>query len=159
MFTFRLEKVLRHRAHRVDEESRELRRIEGEIVQLQVMRADVANDIMQLSAAGARERARGADVDSWRRLAEWIDSRRRDLQRFEAAERELHKQAERQRQRLLAARREREVLENLKERQRRLWAEGNRRLEQKELDDIGGRAHWNRAAAGREAPVPVGGEA
>ncbi len=152
MFRFRLASVLDHRARLVEAEARELHRREAELQSVRRRR----RERRRLTEDAARRAGSGPlEIEQRRRLAVWLD-RQRELDVVDAtSERELDSRAEAQRLRLLEAQRGKSVLEKLRERQLRQWEDGERRREQKELDEIGARrrhvAAVRQAASDRKA--------
>lgn len=159
MFVFRLESVLKHRARKVEEEARRLRRIEASLLDLRARRSELESRRKQLSCSGGPGRDSCVDIQQWRRLSDYLERLRRRRDELLSAEREMLERANEQRRKLCEAQRECEVLEKLRDRQLASWSEEQRRSEQKELDDVGGRAFWGRGRFSDVVAKPGGVEA
>ncbi len=142
MFRFRLEKVLRYRERREDDEARAMRRAAEVLQQARARRAAQDRFIAALGAEGEARRRAGANVAQWRLLAAFLTVQEEKRRVLLARERSAAAALVAQRARLLAAHRDREVLERLRERQRLVWEEEERRRERRALDEVAARARW-----------------
>jgi flagellar FliJ protein len=111
--------------------------------------AIAANDQWQRTRLAAGMRA--DELEQSRLYSALLEERRTQLAR-EAAR--AQQQVEEARQKLLQATRQREILERLRERQRRVYDYQAARAEQKLLDELSKRAPIL-AGSGREAPSPT----
>jgi len=137
MYTFRLERVLRHRSRIVDECSRKVAVAQAQVSQAkQALQA--AQDELDVSLeAGARQRQVLIDPGTMRRQMNWheelqtrIHVLRPDVSRAQG----LLDEAQ---QELQTAWQNREILERLKERQYQEWLQEQARAEQRALDEVG----------------------
>ena len=139
MFRFRLEKVLRHRERREDDEARAHRRALEALRRATERRRGQERLITALAREGEASRRAGGDVRQWGLLASFLavqEDKRRALLRREC---EAAAAAAVQRERLLRAHRDRQVLERLRERQHEAWAEEERRRELRAMDEVAAR--------------------
>ncbi len=144
MFRFRLEKVLKHRRRLVDDEARKLQVLAAHLNRLLTERRQFEDDI-ELAGQAAYEQSRHqVDIVIQRSSATFIEGRRIMVRRLAERINEAQYQADRQRAVLIEVQQNVSVLENLEVRQREDWEQEERRREQKEFDEIGGR----RRAAG-----------
>ncbi len=133
MFRFRLEKVLRYRERIVD---REARKLQGILSAAFLLERENARLDGECEAATRREGARGFDLVRMRLLADFTGERRRQVRRNIERIRRIRAEAEQQRLILLAAQRDKQVLEQLRERQLATWQEQDRREDRKRMDEV-----------------------
>jgi flagellar FliJ protein len=139
MFRFRLEKVLRYRQRREDDEARLLRRAADALRIARERRLAQERFIGDLAREGEARRRGGGDVAQWRLLATFLTVQEERRRVLAAREREAAAAVAKQRERLLAAHRDREVLDRLRERQRLAWEEEQRRRERRFMDEVASR--------------------
>jgi flagellar FliJ protein len=150
MFRFRLEKVLRHRERREDEEARALRRAVEALRRARERRIAQERFLARLEQDGGAGRLAGADVALRSLLAEFLAVQGEKWRALAQRERELAAAEAAQRARLVAAHRDREVLERLRERQREAWEDEERRRERRAMDEVAAR----RARGGPQPDLP-----
>jgi flagellar export protein FliJ len=144
VFRFRLEKVLRHRRRLVDDEARKLQVLAAHLNRLLAERRQFEDDIELAGQAAYEQSHQQVDIVIQRSSAAFIEGRRTMVRRLTDRIHDAQYQADRQRSVLIEVQQNVSVLENLEVRQREDWEQEERRREQKEFDEIGGR----RRAAG-----------
>jgi flagellar export protein FliJ len=145
MFTFRLEKVRRHRERQVDHCSQAVQR--ASLTLAVILRERGALNRLRTQAADQadQDRRHSRQVSLWRWQGNYLAAlRRRDLL-LDEKELVARRELERRRQELQAAHRNSQVLEKLKERQLRQWEAAQWRLERKQMDEIGSRLARDKA--------------
>lgn len=143
MFRFRLEKVLRHRQRRVEAEARELRLRTAACAAARRQREQVEAEISAISELGARQRTDGRSLLQWRLLGDYLGRLQARRLVLVAREREAASAQTAQREQLLRAHRAQEVLTRLRERQRMQWEDEERHRQQRQLDEVAARGHWD----------------
>lgn len=146
MFSFRLEKVLRYRERKVDEEARCLKQLQDVLRQVLGERNALNERIAALVQRDARTRHQCPDARLWQLQANYVTSLRQRLACIRQREAAAALEVESQRQKLLAAHREQVVMEKLKERRYAAWRQEQRRRERKEMDEVGSRHRSGRFA-------------
>ena len=136
-FEFRLEKVLKYRKRVVEKHTRDVG--EAQLVVNAIVDKVMAmeDDINQLLDANNMEINTTLNVEVMISRGHWL-THLEDLQ-VELEKEQATAENELDQQRLLLAQawQDQEVLERLREKQKNLWLEQQRKLENKELDEIG----------------------
>ena len=137
MFRFRLERVLQHRQREVDSRSRDVATAHADLQQAEATVADAVNQLQSYRAEVAARRLGSLDAMTLQLNTAWQDEL---VTRRSAAETlvvERRRTLETVQEHLQQAWRDREVLERLRQRQRREWEEDQARRERRALDEIG----------------------
>jgi flagellar export protein FliJ len=137
MFRFRLERILLYRQRRVDALTREYAGAQSRENAADKAVETLARDLDQSRESAASERDGSLDAAALARQLIWheaLQARQRELEAVAARAKSERKAAY---ERLLKAWQEREVLLQLKERQRQQWALAEARRERREFDEIG----------------------
>lgn len=136
-FNFRLEKVLKFRRRVVEQCTREVATANRVVEQIKSKLENLEADIHRMYEANAMELNLTLKVEELISRGHWLDH-------LEALHREVESElftAEQEvaqlRLKLNEAWRDQEVLESLKRKQKAEWQEGQRKLENQELDEIG----------------------
>lgn len=137
-FSFRLDKVLRHRQRLVDARARDLAKAETVLAMACRDLAAIATEIATLHDEAVRQRTVRVDPHRQAHEQQWLQwlQQRRDRQADVVAAAETT--VSEAHARLVAAHREQKVLENLRERQYQQWLLDQSRTERKFLDEVAG---------------------
>ena len=147
-FQFRLEQVLALRKQVEEVRVRELARAKGRLLEIEeALKEHRTEEGEFLKTYGDIEKQSGFDVDqamAYCDYRDWLLRRERDYQR---QEKEWSEEVERRRQMAVKAAREKKLLENLKERKRRIHSQELLGEEQRFLDEISSIAFVRRERA------------
>jgi len=136
-FEFRLEKVLKYRKRVVEKHTRDVGIANRVVTAINEKVQEVENDITELLNANRMEINTTLNVETMISRGHWLahlEVLQVELEKeLATAEAELNQQ----RALLASAWQDQEVLERLREKQKNLWIENQRKLENKDLDEIG----------------------
>jgi flagellar export protein FliJ len=135
-FKFRLEKVLKYRQQIVDNASREVAKANQQVQAIQGKIDDLCDDIAEQEESNFMQGEQLLQVQDLAGRAGWLEHLHSLKTEMELEKAEARIVVEDQMLRLNEAYRELEVLNKLKDRQKRLWEKSQRARENKEFDEI-----------------------
>ncbi len=135
-FQFRLQKVLNYRQQIVDNASREVAKANQQVQAIQEKIEDIAADIVEQEESNFLLGQQLLQVTDLAGRASWLEHLHSLKSEMELEKAEAQCFVEDQMLRLNEAYRDLEVLNKLKDRQKRLWEKSQRTKENKEFDEI-----------------------
>jgi len=146
MFRFRLQRVLRYRARLEDQQARRVQQAAATLQKLRGRQALVRATMKKLALDGAADRQHTPSIWLWRLQTEYLVKQQTLLDLLGLEELAAQDELRKQQQLLTKAHQDREVLERLKEQQRRQWQQEEQRRERKQMDEIGSQRAWRHGA-------------
>ncbi|MCP4145488.1 MAG: hypothetical protein GY752_09425 [bacterium] len=142
MFKFRLQKVLNYRSMLVDAESLRLREIEQKqlLMQNNIINQEILIDRLILQYEEAKTDA--GTVSSWSFMYGSLTNEKNKIKELRVKEQKLHDEFQKQMLKLVEAQQEKAVLEKLRDNQLADWEAKQRRREQRMMDELASRAHY-----------------
>ncbi len=142
MFKFRLEKVLSYRSMLVDAESLRLRDIGQQKLNMQnnIKSQEILIDRLVLQYEEAKTDAE--TVNSWSFMYGSLTNEKNKMKELRIKEQKLHDDFQEQMLKLVEAQQEKAVLEKLRDKQLADWEAEQRRREQRMMDELASRAHY-----------------
>ncbi len=139
MFRFRLEKVLRFKQRRTEQQARVLRRVRDELNDLLRRRRQLEDDARRYVDEAHRARLGGAGLDRWMRQTSRLAWLRDESEALVARIGAARRRVDEEREQLVELHREQEAFERLREQRRQQWREAEARRRRKEMDEVAGR--------------------
>ncbi len=139
MFRFRLEKVLRFKQRRTEQQARVLRRVRDELNDLLRRRRQLEDDARRYVDEAHRARLGGAGLDRWMRQTSHLAWLRDESEALVARIGAARRRVDEEREQLVELHREQEAFERLREQRRQQWREAEARRRRKEMDEVAGR--------------------
>ncbi|MCP4799181.1 MAG: hypothetical protein GY893_04455 [bacterium] len=142
MFKFRLQKVLNYRSMLVDAESLRLREIEQQqlLMQNNIINQEILIDRLILQYEEAKTDA--GTINSWSFMYGSLTNEKNKIKELRVKEQKLHDEFQKQMLKLVEAQQEKAVLEKLRDNQLADWEAKQRRREQRMMDELASRAHY-----------------
>ncbi len=142
MFKFRLQKVLNYRSMLVDAESLRLREIEQKqlLMQNNIINQEILIDRLILQYEEAKTDA--GTINSWSFMYGSLTNEKNKIKELRVKEQKLHDEFQKQMLKLVEAQQEKAVLEKLRDNQLADWEAKQRRREQRMMDELASRAHY-----------------
>jgi len=142
MFKFRLEKVLNYRSMLVDAESLRLREIEQQKLHMKntIKSQEILIDRLILQYEEAKTDA--GTVSSWSFMYGSLTNEKNKIKEMRVKEQKLQDDFQQQMLKLVEAQQEKAVLEKLRDNQFADWETEQRRREQRMMDELASRAHY-----------------